>query len=100
VFDRGGGDEVSPDSTIKKQMAGDSIVFIKQEIRNCCGYESDSIILTELNDTVRLVNISQIVSGVRALCDCKCLFESRLIVSRDFYDTLKKPVYFGSHKLN
>ena len=89
-----------PDSTIRRETTKDSIVFSRQEIRNCCGHEKDSIILTEVNDTIRLVNVSEDQSDVRVQCDCNCLFESRLVVSKEFYDTLKKPMYFGRHKLN
>ena len=93
-------DDKKADTSIKKKLSGDSIVFTKQEIGNCCGHEKDSIVLADVNDTVRLVNVLENNSGERVMCDCNCLFELRLSISKALYDTMKMPIYFGRHKLN
>ena len=74
-------DTARADTSSKKRVVGDSVVFTKEEISNCCGKDA-AMVLKAVNDTLRLIPEREDADEEVALCDCNCLFEKRLAVRK------------------
>jgi len=91
-------DSAEPDTVIRETRTRDSVCFVTQTIGNCCGWFA-SLELGELADTIRITSTDR-RSTETVSCDCICLFEIKMTLEKNFFDTTSGTILFwGNRKL-